>query len=72
MGFGLATTDDDQIIAVGGHDFSYETMTNVAILDTRTENFQWKNLPDMPSKTFLDISKSICCYSLRWHYRSWC
>jgi hypothetical protein len=64
MGFGLAATDDDQIIAVGGHD--------VAILDIRTENFQWKNLSDMPSKTFLDISKSICCYSLRWHYWSWC
>ena len=52
MGFGLAATEDDRIIGVGGHDFSYETMTNVAILDTRAESFQWNNLPDMPSKTF--------------------
>ncbi len=60
MGFGLAATDDDRIIGVGGHDFSYETMTNVAILDTRAEKFQWQNLPDMPSRRFLRCeNKSI-------------
>jgi hypothetical protein len=50
MGFGLAATDDDEIIAAGGHDFNYETMVDINILDTHADKLEWKNLPDMPSK----------------------
>ncbi len=50
MGFGLAATDDDKIIGVGGHNFDYESMSNVTMLDTQAEKFEWQNLPDMPSK----------------------
>ncbi len=50
MGFGLAATDDDKIIGVRGHNFNYESMTNVTMLDTQAEKFKWQNLPDMPSR----------------------
>lgn len=50
MSFGLAATDDDRIIGVGGHNFTYDTMTKVHILDTHAEKFQWQSLPDMPSR----------------------
>ncbi len=50
MGFGLAATDDDKIIGVGGHNFDYESMSNVTMLDTQAEKFEWQNLPDMTSK----------------------
>lgn len=53
MGFGLAATDDDKIIGVGGHNFNYETMTNVTMLDTQADTFKWQNLPDMPSRVFV-------------------
>lgn len=49
MGFGLAATETDQIIGVGGHNFDYETLTSVNLLDVNSEKLQWKNLPDMPS-----------------------
>ena len=48
MGFGLAATDDDKIISVGGHNFNYETMTNVTMLETQMDTYQWQSLPDMP------------------------
>lgn len=50
MGFGLAATDDEKIIGVGGHNFNYETSSNVAILDTLMDKLVWRNLPNMPSK----------------------
>lgn len=50
MGFGLAATDDDKIIGVGGHNFNYQTMTNVTMLDTQAEEFKWQDLPAMPSR----------------------
>lgn len=50
MGFGLAATDDNMIISVGGHDFNYETISSVNMLDTQTDKFEWQKLPDMPSK----------------------
>ncbi|CAF1020068.1 unnamed protein product [Rotaria sordida] len=49
MGFGLAATDDDKIIVVGGHNLNYETMSNVTILDSKTDKLEWKNLPNMPN-----------------------
>lgn len=49
MGFGLAATENDEIIAVGGHNFDYETLTSVNLLDINDEKLEWKNLPDMPS-----------------------
>ncbi|CAF4426900.1 unnamed protein product, partial [Adineta steineri] len=33
MGFGLAATDDNKIIVAGGHNFDYEPMLNVIMLD---------------------------------------
>jgi hypothetical protein len=57
MGFGLAATDDEKIIGVGGHDFNYEAIPSVTILDTHAEKLQWKNLPDMPSKVLIDIDR---------------
>ena len=53
IGFGLAATDEEQIIGVGGHDFNYQTMTNVAMLDTQTEKMKWEDLPDMPSRSLM-------------------
>lgn len=50
MSFGLAATDDDRIIGVGGHNFTYDTMTKVHMLDTRAKKFKWQSLPDMPSR----------------------
>ena len=50
MGFGLATTDDDKIIVAGGHNFDFESMSNVAMLDTQAKVLQWQDLPNMPSK----------------------
>lgn len=55
MGFGLGATDDDKIIAVGGHNFNYQTMTSVAMLDTQAEELKWQHLPDMPSS-------HCCCF----------
>ncbi|CAF3406885.1 unnamed protein product [Rotaria sp. Silwood1] len=49
MGFGLAATDDSKIISVGGHNFNYETMSNVNMLDTKLDKFEWRNLPYMPN-----------------------
>ena len=49
MGFGLAATDDGKLIAVGGHNFNYQTMSNVTMLDTQADKLEWQNLPDMPS-----------------------
>ncbi|CAF0998050.1 unnamed protein product [Adineta steineri] len=51
MGFGLAATDDNKIIVAGGHNFDYEPMSNVTMLDTQTNNFKWENLPDMYNGT---------------------
>ncbi|UJR20959.1 hypothetical protein I4U23_024066 [Adineta vaga] len=51
MGFGLAATDDNKIIIVGGHNFDFESMSNVTMLDTQAEEFKWQNLPDMPNGT---------------------
>ena len=56
MGFGLAATDDDKIIVVGGHNFDFEPMSNVTMLDTQAEVLQWQDLPDMPSK-LINLSK---------------
>lgn len=53
MGFGLAATDDDAIIVVGGHNFDYQTMRNVTMLDTQTEAMKWVDLPDMPSREYI-------------------
>ena len=50
MGFGLAATDDDRIVCVGGHNFNYETLSNVTILDTKAEKYEWETQPDMPSE----------------------
>jgi len=49
MGFGLASTEDDKIIIVGGHNFDYETMQNVTMLDTQVQDLKWEDLPSMPS-----------------------
>lgn len=61
MSFGLAATDDDRIIGVGGHNFTYDTMTKVHILDTNAQKFQWQSLPDMPSKNRSSPSSSNAC-----------
>ena len=50
MGFGLAATEDDRIVCVGGHNFNYETLSSVTILDTKAEKYEWKTQPDMPSE----------------------
>lgn len=50
MGFGLAATEDSKIISVGGHDFDFESVPNVSMLDTQAETLQWQKLPDMPSE----------------------
>lgn len=50
MGFGLAATNDNKIIIVGGHNFDFESMSDVIMLDTQAEVLKWQNLPDMPSK----------------------
>ena len=49
MGFGLAATENDEIIGVGGHDFDYQTLTAVNLLDVNSVQLEWKNLPEMPS-----------------------
>lgn len=50
IGFGLAATDNDQIISVGGHNFQYQTMSTVTMLDTNADKFVWEKLPDMPGE----------------------
>jgi hypothetical protein len=62
MGFGLAATDDNKIISVGGHNFNFECMATVSMLDTRAETWQWQNLPDMPSKLTLFRRQKACAW----------
>lgn len=50
MGFGLAASDDEKIIVVGGHNFDYETMQNVSMLDIHAGNLKWEDLPSMPGR----------------------